>query len=125
MKARTAPSAPPPAPWIGLAASAYGANAGFGWSVAAGLLTTGRFRRVHSVLFIVTAATTVAAVCRTVPAGRAGGRILAPALIPLALLPYRALPRHDGIAAHRRLALAAAPFYVAALARSAAGSTRS
>lgn len=107
-------------PWIRLAALAYAGNAAFGTAVAGGAFPAGRFRRVHGALFALTLSTTVLALVRTVPAGRPGGLLLLPALAPLAALPYRGLPRRAGVAAHRRLALAAAPFYLLALAADSA-----
>ncbi|WP_368496717.1 hypothetical protein [Herbiconiux sp. A18JL235] len=102
------------------AATSYALNCGLGASVAAGVVHTGRFRWVHHALYIATSILAGTAVGVTV-LKRALGRsatdvrpavALLPAAVPLTLIP--------GISArtrgHAALALAAAPFYAAALA---------
>jgi hypothetical protein len=93
------------------AAVSYAANCALGLAVASGRLRTGRARWVHHALYINTAASTTAAtVALVAERGRAGAAV-APALIPLAAIPYA------GTRGWRHPALAAsiAPFIVAGL----------
>jgi hypothetical protein len=95
------------------ACGSYAANVALGVATATRILDTSRFRWVHHALYITTSALTVAAVAGDLrgPAGRR----LAPALVPLAVIPFAGTHgrRHYAVAA------AAAPFYaLAALVRS-------
>jgi hypothetical protein len=101
----------------------YTANCALGGSVALRLVDTSGFRWLHHAMFIATAALTGAALVggAVLPegeparrrAGRASAALLAPAAIPLALIPY--LGSHGP--RHIRVALAAAPFFLSALVR--------
>ena len=98
------------------ATAAYAANCALGTAVAARLVDTSRFRWVHHLLYVVTCATTaVALVCawrsRT---GRRAAIALAPAVVPLAVIPYAGTRGRR----HPLIALAAAPFYLASVASS-------
>ena len=104
------------APMFVAAATAYGANVALGTAVAARLIDTRGFRWVHHALYIATCVTTLTAVsaalwARPRPASRLSAASLAPALAPLAAIPY--LGTHTR--RHPLVALAAAPFYVAGL----------
>ena len=94
---------------IRVASAAYLANCVLGTAVAARVVDTSGSRWVHHVLFVGTATLTAAAVvlglARRAPAAAA----LAPALLTLAVLP------HAGTRRHARVALAAAPWFGAAL----------
>lgn len=111
---RTPPtSAPAPAAIFRIAAGCYAANCALGTSVALRLIDTKRFRWVHHALFIATAATTALAVSSAwwaVPRDRArrAAIAMAPASVPLAIIPY-AGTRGRG---HPLIALSAAPFFV-------------
>jgi hypothetical protein len=98
---------------VSAATVAYTANVALGVATATRILDTSRFRWVHHALYVVTASLTVVAVARTI--GGPAGRRLAPALLPLAVIPYAGTRgvRHPAVAA------SAAPFYaLAALVRS-------
>ena len=91
------------------AATAYTANCALGASVQLGLLDTSRNRWVHHALYVVTSTLTVAAVVTGLSRRSAPGLVLAPALLPLAVLPRVGHARHVGAA------LAAAPWYAGSL----------
>ncbi|MFJ4172962.1 hypothetical protein [Microbacterium sp. NPDC089696] len=102
------------APLFVAATIAYAVNAALGTAVAARVIDTKNFRWVHHALYIATCATTVAAVsaalwARPRVASRRAAASLAPALAPLAAIPY--LGTHTR--RHPLVALAAAPFVVA------------
>lgn len=104
------------APLFVAAAIAYGANAALGTAVAARVIDTRGYRWLHHALYIATCTTTVAAVSaafwgRPRTASRRAAASLAPALVPLAAIPY--LGTHTR--RHPLVALAAAPFVVAGL----------
>lgn len=104
------------APLFLAAAVAYGANAALGAAVATRMLDTSGYRWLHHALYIVTCATTATAVstalwARPRNASRRAAASLAPALAPLAAIPY--LGTHTR--RHPLIALAAAPFVVAGL----------
>lgn len=113
------------APLFVAAAAAYTANCALGAAVAMRMIDTRDFRWVHHALYIVTCATTGAAVVlgwwgtpRRV--SRAAVRMLAPAALPLAVIPrVRTHSRR-----HPLLALTAAPFFLASLIRSLRPSDR-
>ncbi|MGN6743478.1 MAG: hypothetical protein ACTHJL_09310 [Amnibacterium sp.] len=96
---------------ITAATGGYAVNVALGVATATRLIDTSRIRWVHHALYIVTATLTVAAVAANLrsPAGRR----LAPALVPLAVIPYAGTRsrRHSVIAA------SAAPFYALAARR--------
>jgi len=94
------------------AAVAYAANCALGLAVASGRLRTGRARWVHHALYVNTAAATVAATAALVAERGRAGAVVAPALVPLAAIPYA------GTHGRRHPALAASigPFLVAGLA---------
>ncbi|QNO38233.1 hypothetical protein H4J02_04190 [Protaetiibacter sp. SSC-01] len=94
------------------AACSYVASCTLGLGVATGRLRTGRARWVHHALYISTAGTTTAATVALVAERGARGTVLAPALVPLAAIPYA------GTRGWRHPALAASvgPFIAAALA---------
>ncbi|MFD1721984.1 hypothetical protein [Amnibacterium endophyticum] len=94
---------------VRVASGAYLANCALGTAVATRVVDTRRHRWVHHALYIVTAATTAAAVGAGIVQRSAPGIALAPALAPLAVLP------HAGHGMHARTALTAAPWYAGAL----------
>jgi hypothetical protein len=97
---------------VRLAIGSYAANCLLGIAVATRILRLGRARWLHHALYVGTATTAAAAASSAVWARSVPGAALLPALLPLALVPYRSatVPRH--VAA----ATAAAPAYVAAAA---------
>ncbi|WJZ66128.1 MULTISPECIES: hypothetical protein [Kocuria] len=113
-----------PGPWIGLASACWAANAALGASVGAGIVRTGRFRWIHHALYVTTTTTTalaaVLAAGSSSASGRAAGRALAPALLPLAALPHLGTPAQGHPRRHTLAALSAAPFYATALFRARA-----
>lgn len=113
------------APLFLAAVIAYGANTALGTAVAARLIDTKNFRWVHHALYIATCVATVAAVSaalwgRPRTASRRAAASLAPALAPLAAIPY--LGTHTR--RHPLVALTAAPFVVAGLVSSRIPSDR-
>jgi hypothetical protein len=107
------------------AAVSYAANCALGLAVASGRLRTGRARWVHHALYIYSAASPTATTVALVSERGSAGALVAPALVPLAAIPYA------GTRGWRHPALAAsiAPFMVAGLVlawrRPAAGPSRS
>lgn len=95
--------------FVAAAASAYLANVALGTAVQTRLVDTSRHRWTHHALYIVTATLTVAAIAVSLARRSPRGWLLAPALLPLALLPRIG---HD---AHALTGLAAAPWYAGAL----------
>jgi hypothetical protein len=93
------------------ATASYSANCALGGGVALGLLDTRNARWVHHALYVLTVGLTASAVGASLWGRSRSGLALAPALVPLALIP--ALGTHNR--RHMRVALAAAPFYAAAL----------
>lgn len=95
---------------LGLAATAaYAANCALGTAVQKGVVDTSRDRRPHHALYTVTVTLTMAAVFAGLARRSPLGLVLAPALLPLAVLPFIG---HEG---HIGAALGAAPMYVGAL----------
>lgn len=94
------------------AACSYLASCTLGLGVATGRWRTGRAHWLHHALYISTAGTTAAATVALVAERGRRGAVLAPALAPLAAIPYA------GTRGWRHPALAAAvgPFLAAALA---------
>lgn len=95
-----------------IAVASYAANCLLGIAVATRTVRLGRARWLHRVLYIVTAATATAAASSALWARSLQGAALVPALVPLALVPYRSAT----IGRHVAAAIAAAPAYVAATA---------
>jgi hypothetical protein len=97
---------------VRLAIGSYAASCLLGIAVASRSLHLGRARWMHHALYVVTATTATAAASSALWARSVPGAVLLPALVPLALVPYRSatVPRH--VAA----ATAAAPAYVVAAA---------
>ena len=95
------------------ACGSYAANVALGVATATRLLDTSRFRWVHHALYIATTTLTVVAVA--VDLRGPAGRRLAPALVPLAVIPFAGTHSRR----HYAVAAAAAPFYaLAAFVRS-------
>lgn len=94
------------------AAASYLANCALGIGVATGRVRTGRAHWVHHALYINTAASMAAATAALIAERGARGAVGAPALVPLALIPFAGThgPRHPAIAS------SIAPFVLAALA---------
>jgi len=108
------------------AAVSYAANCALGLAVASGRVRTGRAHWVHHALYINTAASTTVATAALVTERGARGAVIAPALVPLAAIPYAGThgPRHPA------LAVSIAPFIAAGLIvawrrPAAAGASRS
>jgi hypothetical protein len=97
---------------IRIASGAYLANCALGTAVATRVLDTSGHRWVHHALFVATATCTVAAVVVGLGRRSAAAALLAPALVPLAVIPYAGTRRHV------RVALAAAPGFASALVAS-------
>lgn len=119
---RTPGAAGPSAvPWIGLASTCWAANAALGAAVGTGLVHTGRFRWIHHGLYLATTTTTALAAarcaCSSSDSRRGAARALAPALLPLAVLPHVGTPAQGHPRRHALAALSAAPFYATALVR--------
>ncbi|GGM38881.1 hypothetical protein [Microbacterium saperdae] len=98
------------------AAVAYAANCALGVSVATKAVDTSGFRWVHHALYIATCAATAAALSTAVWArprrqSRRAALALAPAVVPLAAIPYLGSRSRR----HPLTALAAAPFIAAGL----------
>ncbi|HET8896488.1 MAG TPA: hypothetical protein VFN04_04395 [Protaetiibacter sp.] len=93
------------------AAVSYAANCALGLAVASGRLRTGRARWVHHTLYINTAASTAAATVALVAERGRAGAVVAPALAPLAAIPYAGTRGWR----HPALAVSIAPFIVAGL----------
>ena len=88
------------------AATAYAANCTLGAAVQAGIVDTSRDRRVHHLLYIVTTTLTAATVFAGLARRSAPGIVLAPALLPLGVLPFVGHSGHVGAAG------AAAPWFL-------------
>ena len=97
---------------VRLAIAGYAANCLLGVAVATRAVRLGRARWLHHALYVVTATTATVAASSALWGRSLPGAALLPALVPLALVPYRSatMPRHVAAAA------AAAPAYVAATA---------
>ncbi len=100
---------------VSAAAASYAANAALGTAVLLGLVDTSRVGWVHHLLYGVTCLTTAAAMLAAAadPHGRRTCAALAPAVLPLAVIPFAGTHGRR----HPAVALAAAPFYAAALLR--------
>jgi hypothetical protein len=96
---------------LAAATTSYTANCALGTGVALGVIDTSNVRWVHHVLYICTSVLTGVALAALARERNRAGLLLAPAAIPLALL-----PRWGGrVRRHPLIALAAAPFYSAGL----------
>ncbi|MGX1792727.1 hypothetical protein ACWIDW_07250 [Microbacterium sp. NPDC055312] len=87
----------------------YAANCALGTAVATRLVDTRRFRWVHHALYIATVSTTMLALIVGIGRDRRAALALAPALVPLAVIPYAGTHTRR----HPVIALTAAPFVVA------------
>ncbi|RNE56769.1 hypothetical protein EEJ31_13090 [Cryobacterium tepidiphilum] len=100
------------------AAAAYACNVALGTAVAVRLIDTSRFRWLHHALYTTTCVLSGCALSALLATGDRGARqtasVLAPAAVPLAMVPFvdARSPRHPLVA------LAAAPFFAAAVVRS-------
>ena len=97
----------------------YAANCALGASVALRLVDTRNVRWVHHALYLATFSLAVGAMSSAVwgsPRGssRAAAALLAPAAVPLTLIPYAGTRTRR----HPLVAFTAAPFFIAALVRS-------
>ena len=95
------------------ATAAYAANVALGTSVALRVVDTRRFRWVHHALYVSTCVLSGAAASSLLWSRRRAGLALLPAAVPLAVVPYVSTRTRR----HPAVALGAAPFLVAALAR--------
>jgi hypothetical protein len=93
------------------AAVSYAANCALGLAVASGRLRTGRAHWVHHALYINTAVSTVATTAALIAERGRAGVVVAPALVPLAAIPYAGTRGWR----HPALAVSIAPFIVAGL----------
>ena len=94
------------------ASLSYLASCALGAGVASGRLRTGRAHWVHHALYVSTAGLTALALSAAAAGRRRGGWWLAPAVLPLAAIPYAG----THTLRHVVLAASAAPCYAAALA---------
>ena len=94
---------------VAAASGAYLANVLLGTAVQTRLVDTSRHRWTHHALYIVTATLTAAAIAGSFAQRSPRGWLLAPAVLPLVLLP------RVGHGAHAITGLAAAPWYAGAL----------
>ncbi|MBG6218549.1 hypothetical protein IWX75_003034 [Arthrobacter sp. CAN_A6] len=100
---------------VSAAVGSYAGNAALGTAVLFGLIDTSRIRWVHHLLYVGTCLTTAVAMLAAAadPHGRRICGALAPAVLPLAVIPFAGTSGRR----HPAVALAAAPFYAAALVR--------
>lgn len=106
---RRAPRPLPPTPaLIRAATAAYLANIALGTAVRARVIDTSGYRWAHHLLYLGTAALTLTAVVTGLVRRAPQTALLAPAVVPLAALPYA------GQRMHARVALAAAPWFAGA-----------
>ncbi|WP_181025754.1 hypothetical protein [Rathayibacter rathayi] len=99
--------------WLRAAAVSYCANCALGTAVAAGALRTGRWHWIHHALYLCTSTLTAFAWATLHRSDPAAAAALAPAAVPLAVIPFAGTHGRR----HPVIALAAAPFIVAALLR--------
>jgi len=110
---------------FGAATVSYAANCALGASVALGIVDTRNVRWVHHALYLATFSLAVGAMSSAVwgsprRSSRDAAALLAPAAVPLTLIPYAGTHTRR----HPLVALAAAPFFIAALLRSTLPETR-
>ncbi|MFB7249115.1 hypothetical protein [Microbacterium sp. NPDC056234] len=103
-------------PVFAMAALSYLLNCALGAAVATKLVDTTRFRWVHHALYILTLVSAAAALSSAlwgVPRRRSrrAALVLAPAAVPLAVIPFAGTRGRR----HPLVALSAAPFFVASL----------
>lgn len=94
-----------------VAAVSYAANVGLGLGVATGRIRTGRARWVHHALYVCTASAIAVATTALFAEHGRRGFALAPALVPLAAIPYGGTHGRR----HPALALSIGPFVTAGL----------
>ena len=107
-------------PVFAVAALSYLLNCALGAAVALKVVDTSRFRWLHHALFVVTSASTAVALSsalwgRRRRTSRRAALGLAPAVVPLAVIPFAGTRGRR----HPLVALSAAPFFAAALALAA------
>ncbi|PPI24123.1 hypothetical protein C5D44_12275 [Rathayibacter sp. AY1B5] len=95
------------------AAVGYSANCALGTAVATGALRTGRWHWIHHALYICTSSLTALAWATLRRSDPRAAAALAPAAVPLAAIPFAGTHGRR----HPAIALAAAPFVLAALER--------
>lgn len=93
------------------AAVSYAANCALGLAVASGRVRTGRAHWVHHALYVNTAASTAATTVALVAERGKAGAVAAPALVPLALIPFAGTRGWR----HPALAVSIGPFLALAL----------
>ncbi|WP_330220177.1 hypothetical protein, partial [Rathayibacter tanaceti] len=99
--------------WLRAAAVSYSANCALGTAVAAGVAHTGRWHWIHHALYICTSTLTALAWAMLRRSDPRAAAALAPAGVPLAVIPFAGTHGRR----HPAIALAAAPFVLAALLR--------
>ena len=105
-------------PLFSAATVSYLANCMLGASVALKILDTGRYRWLHHAVYIVTCFSAAVAVGSALVAtprrsARRSAALLAPAALPLAVIPFAGTRGSR----HILIALSAAPFFVASVIR--------
>ena len=90
-----------------VATAAYLANCTLGTSVRTGAVDSSGFRWLHHALYIATIGATATAAATGLLRGSVKGALLAPALLPLAFLPF------IGREVHTAVGLAPAPWFIA------------
>lgn len=100
--------------WLRAAALSYCANCALGTAVATGAVRTGRWHWTHHALYICTSALSTIAFLTLRRSDPRAAQALAPATLPLAVIPFAGTHGRR----HPAIALAAAPFVLAALLRS-------
>ncbi|MCJ1697651.1 hypothetical protein MT349_17860 [Rathayibacter caricis] len=95
--------------WMSAAAVSYSANCVLGTAVATGTVRTGRWHWIHHALYIATSALTGAALAALLRSDPRAAAALAPAVVPLAVIPFAGTHGRR----HPAIALAAAPFVIA------------
>ncbi|SMH42044.1 hypothetical protein SAMN06295885_1865 [Rathayibacter oskolensis] len=97
--------------WMTAAALGYTANCALGAAVATGVVRTGRWHWIHHALYVCTASLSAVAFAALLRSDPRAARALAPAALPLAVIPFAGTHGRR----HPLIALAAAPFVLAAL----------
>lgn len=97
--------------WFTLAACSYAASCALGGAVKSRRFDSSRIHWMHHALYICTLVLTIAAVSTVFWSTSRTGWYLAPALLPLAAIPY--VSSHSN--RHVYLALTAAPFFLLSL----------
>ncbi|PPH45255.1 hypothetical protein C5D09_11235 [Rathayibacter sp. AY1C9] len=99
--------------WLRAVAVSYSANCALGTAVATGALRTGRWHWIHHALYICTSTLTALAWATLRRSDTRAASALAPAAVPLAVIAFAGTHGRR----HPAIALAAAPFVLAALGR--------